>query len=259
MAVGQDVQGVVDGADLGRAEVDVHDLAFHIPHSDPVAQGKGAVQQDHQPAEQVAGCILRRQRDGQAQQSGTGYDAAQGQAAFLGDGGAGQHDHQDAVALAEHSDQRLIAADLLRRGGQQQLGQLRRVVKTFCNKKGDCDLIKGQQRLGDAGHCPGQADQAQVKAAEQGDALQRKGKAPQQDGRHRKPTAAICKPGQDPEPQEPPQPPSAADQQHCTQAAGSKRSPALQHQRAKVKDKIPDRKKHGPTSVNSDKIPNTIP
>ena len=80
LAVGDNDHAVVHGADAGGAEIDVDDLALHIAHGDPVTDGKGFVQQDDDAAEQVAGAFLRGQRDGQAYKTGTGYDAADGEA-----------------------------------------------------------------------------------------------------------------------------------------------------------------------------------
>ena len=92
---------VIQRADFGGAEVDVHHLAGNVAHGDPVADGKGAVQQDDQPAEQVFGAVLRSQRDGQTDKTRTGYDAAHRQAALLCHGHNAQNHDENFVHLVQ--------------------------------------------------------------------------------------------------------------------------------------------------------------
>ena len=173
LAVGDNDHAVVHGADAGGAEVDIDDLALHIAHGDPVADGKGFVQQDDDAAEQVAGAFLRGQRDGQAHKTGTGYDAADGEADDLRAGGSAQNDDQHLVGGVQQGAQGLVAPDLRAEGGQQQVGYLRSVVQALTEQESRCDLIGREQKLCQARNGPRQAGQGQIQAAVKGHPLQR--------------------------------------------------------------------------------------
>ena len=80
LAVGDDIDGLIQRADAGGAEIDVDHFTFHTAHGDPVTHREGLIQQDDDAGKQVAGAFLCSQRNGQADKSGTGYDAADGKA-----------------------------------------------------------------------------------------------------------------------------------------------------------------------------------
>ena len=121
-------------------QADGVDFAFHIAHRDPVAHREGLVQQDDDAGEQVAGAFLRGQRDGQADKTGTGNDAANGEAYFLRQRGHAQHDDQHLVAGVQQGEQGLVGADLRAAGSQQQVGQVRGCIQALAYQQGHGQL-----------------------------------------------------------------------------------------------------------------------
>ena len=105
--VGHVERALVEGADRGQAPADAlhHALDVAVRRADPVADGEGAVEIDHEPAEEVGEQVLGREAHGQPP------DAAEGEHA------------RDAVAERLQRDERAGDDD---RGAQQLADGVRR-------------------------------------------------------------------------------------------------------------------------------------
>src|SRR5699024_798697 len=113
VAGGQDVEGIVQRADLGGAEGDVLDAALDVAHQNPVPDLEGTLDQDHQSGKEVAGGVLRGQRDGQADQARAGDDAGNRQAQLLRGHQAAQNDDHHFVYFDQYAAQGLVGAHFL--------------------------------------------------------------------------------------------------------------------------------------------------
>ena len=248
-AVGQDVHRVIQCADLGGAEVDVHHLAGNIAHGDPVTDGKGPVQQDDQPAEQIFGAVLRRQRDGQTDKTCTGYDAAHRQAGLLCHSHNAQYHDENFVQLVQQGGQGAVGAHLLAAVCQQKVGKVGGGVQSLTHKKGGGQLKDCEQKFAHAADRPRQAGSCGIDERRKGEPLQRHGKAAQQNGRTRQPPAAAQQGRAHPAGQKLPRQPAKHQQQRRAHHPGGKGCPAFQQQRAQLKTKVTDRENHGKPPV----------
>ena len=244
LAVGDHIDGFVRRADAGGAEVDVDHFAFHIAHGDPVAHREGFVQQDDDAAEQVAGAFLRRQRDGQADETGTGNDAADGEAHLLRTGGHAHCNDQYLVGGVQQGEQGLVGADLRAAGCQHQIGQLRSCIQALAHQQGHDQLECHQEQLAHTGNGPRQAGSGQIDAHHRAHALHRNRKAAQQDGRAGEMPAACLQGGEALVGQPAAHEPCRKQNEQSAYGPGSKGGPALQQHRAELKGKITDRENH---------------
>ena len=246
-AVGQDVDGFVQRTDLGGTEIDVHHFALDVADLDPVADGKGAVEDDDHAAEEVFGDILRGQRDGQADKTGTGDDAADGQAAFLCDGCAAKHNDQNFVHLVQQGVQGAVGAHLLAAGGQQQAGQIRGVVEALRDEKGQHDPVGHGEETRHPG-CetgrPRQAVEREVQAGAPCRPLCRPLKAAQQDLGGGQTPAVRQQPRKELPAETPADGRTGGEKKQGTYAPGTKGRPAFQQHRPKREPEGLDRKNH---------------
>ena len=244
LAVGDDAHGLIQGADLDGAEVDVDDLALHIAHKDPVAHSKGLVNEDDDAAEDVAGRLLGSQGDGQADEAGTGNDAADGEAALLRDGRHAQNDHQHLIGGVQQGEQRLIGADLLAAGFQQKGGDIRGVIQAFADAEGHGHLVDDEQEFGHGGNGPGQAGQGKVNAREPDHPLGRQRKAAEQDAGGLKVPAVGQQLREDLFAEQGTGHSAQCQQHQSADAPGRKGQPALQQKAANGKAQVLDGKDH---------------
>ena len=239
-----DVDGVIHGPDFRGAEVDVHHFALHVADGDPVADGEGLVQQDDHAAEEILGHILCGQRDRKADKTGTGHDAAHGQAALLCDGRAAEHHDGYFVDFIQQGEQGAVGADFFAGRGQQQSRDAGSVVEAGTDEEDQHHPIGFEQQGRKAGDGPGQAAQGQIHAGVPRDAGRRAGKAFQQGVRKGKVPAAFQQAGEEAFLQPAADDPADEQQGQRTDAPGCKGQPAFQQQPGDGKAEIVDSEEH---------------
>ena len=145
VAVGQDVDRVVQGPHPGGTETDVLHRALHAAHHDPVADLEGPLNQNHHAAEQIAGGVLGGQGDGQAYQARAGDDAGDRQAPFLHRHQDTQNRHHHFVHLHQNVVKGLVGADFLPGARQHQVGELGGPVQAPAQQQNDGEAVQFQQ------------------------------------------------------------------------------------------------------------------
>ena len=230
--------------EIPRKDVVVGDIVVLETGEEIPADGEGFVQQDDHAAEEILGHILCGQRDRKADKTGTGHDAAHGQAALLRDGRAAEHHDGYFVDFIQQGEQGAVGADFFAGRGQQQSRDAGSVVEAGTDEEDQHHPIGFEQQGRKAGDGPGQAAQGQIHAGVPRDAGRRAGKAFQQRVRKGKVPAALQQAGEEVFLQPAADDPADEQQGQRTDAPGCKGQPAFQQQPGDGKAEIVDSEEH---------------